>query len=442
MRKSHIRWLYSQLDDWVTKGVLSEDGVARLRDKYGPADKMSGRSVALTICSILGGILIGGGVLLVLGHNWSGLSRPIRTVLSLAPMVVGQAGLLWCRMSGRTSVAWREGVTAYLALTVGAAIALVGQTYHLPGDMAAFLLTWALLVLPLVYLVEASLPALFYMALILGWAGHVQSHAGHVLLFWPLAGLVGPHIWLVGKKAPYSNRSSALGWVACIALSIGAGISLEKSVPGLWVIIYASLFACMYLVGSYWSRHGESAWQRPWQGFGAVGIACLTMILTFEDVWRDVGWNYYHYGARYHRAAEWVDYVLALGLPCIATILLVMVVRRKQICRILYALLPILAVAGFCVCSVFDEEWPAMLAFNAYALVLGIGTIVMGIRESRVGPVNGGMLILATVIVLRFFDGDLGFLARGIVFIALGVGFLVTNLVLAKRWKKGGEHDG
>jgi hypothetical protein len=76
--------------------------------------------------------------------------------------------------------------------------------------------------------------------------------------------------------------------------------------------------------------------------------------------------------------------------------------------------------------------------FNLYLFALGIGTLVIGLRGRRLGVVNAGMFVLSAVILCRFFDEDLGFLARGVAFIVVGVGFLVTNLVLL-RWKGGSK---
>jgi hypothetical protein len=43
------------------------------------------------------------------------------------------------------------------------------------------------------------------------------------------------------------------------------------------------------------------------------------------------------------------------------------------------------------------------------------------------------MLLLSAAIVIRFFDADIGFVARGVAFIALGLGFLAVNLLLLRR---------
>jgi hypothetical protein len=43
------------------------------------------------------------------------------------------------------------------------------------------------------------------------------------------------------------------------------------------------------------------------------------------------------------------------------------------------------------------------------------------------------MLVIAALALARFFDSDFEFVVRGIAFIVIGVGFLVTNLIVFKR---------
>ena len=100
-------------------------------------------------------------------------------------MAVGQLLALWGILSGRGSTAWREGIAILITAAVAASIALVGQTYHIPGDLGAFLLTWMLLILPLIYLLEASAPCVVYLAGITAWAGYEQGMGGHGVLFAP-----------------------------------------------------------------------------------------------------------------------------------------------------------------------------------------------------------------------------------------------------------------
>jgi hypothetical protein len=61
--------------------------------------------------------------------------------------------------------------------------------------------------------------------------------------------------------------------------------------------------------------------------------------------------------------------------------------------------------------------------------------VVVGIRQARIGTVNAGMLVITAIIVARFFDVDMGFVVRGIAFIIIGAGFMVTNIVLGRKMK-------
>lgn len=435
--KKHVEWLYDELPRLTDAKVLSPAAADALRQHYGAVAPRSGRSLAITICSILGSVMIGAGVILLLAHNWEDLARPARLILALAPLVAAQAAGLWGLRKGQRSVAWREGVAALQFFGVGASIALVGQTYHIPGDPGAFLLTWMLLALPTVYLLDASLPALLYLAGITTWAGYEQSAAGQAVLFWPLVALAVPHVWKHTRDDPHAQRASLLGWGFVLCISIGLGIAMEKALPGIWILLYSTLFAILYLAGSYWFSDVSSLARRPAYALGALAIPALSFVLTFEEVWEEIGWYYCRHGARFHKWAAAADYLLVAVLLVGWAGLIVQALRRDEKERLAIAALPAVAIAGFAATTLSEAELPAMILFNAYTLVLGIGSILSGVRRLRVGTVNWGMLILAAVITARFFDTEMSFLVRGLVFIAMGLGFLGANLLMARHVKRG-----
>lgn len=61
--------------------------------------------------------------------------------------------------------------------------------------------------------------------------------------------------------------------------------------------------------------------------------------------------------------------------------------------------------------------------------------MIAGIRNNNLAVVNTGMLMLAILIIARFFDSDISFIIKGLVFIIVGIGFLVTNAILARRMR-------
>jgi hypothetical protein len=80
-----------------------------------------------------------------------------------------------------------------------------------------------------------------------------------------------------------------------------------------------------------------------------------------------------------------------------------------------------------------DEHEIGWVVFNIWLLALGILTLTEGVRIHALGRANLGLLALASLIVARFFDTELSFLARGLVFVAFGLGCLALNVWLMRR---------
>lgn len=435
MSRKHIKWLASELPGLVGAGVISEETADKLRGHYGEVDPNSGRRIALTICSILGSLLIGAGIILLLAHNWRELSRLTRTILSIAPLAISQVIALWVVWSGKDSSAWREGVATFLTLAIGASISLVAQTYHIHGDLGSFLLTWSVLSLPLVYLLNASLPAIIYLVGITSWSGYEQNCAEHAILFWPLLAAIIPHVWMETRKDVYATRSTVLRWALAVCLTIATGIVLEKVVPGLWLVVYSSLFAVMYLAGARWFSGADSIFRKPFHTIGSAGIAILAFVFTYESPWHEIGWYHYRHGSRFYEWAAVPDYLLTIALLVSAVYLFVAAFREGERYKLLLGVFPILTVCTYSLASADMGYMGAVLLFNVYLLVLGVGTMVNGVRNLRLSSVNGGMFVISALIVGRFFDSDIGFVARGVVFIVLGTGFLAGNIILSRKMK-------
>ena len=101
--------------------------------------------------------------------------------------------------------------------------------------------------------------------------------------------------------------------------------------------------------------------------------------------------------------------------------------------RIIIGLAPVCGVAGYAVAVLREADEFSQALFNGYVFVLGLGALVAGIRGNKLGTSNAGLLALAALVIARFFDSELSFLARGLAFIFIGIGFLVTNVVLLRR---------
>lgn len=426
--RKHVAWLYQQLPELVRDGTLDSDAAARLRRRYGEVD-ISGRNRAIVIFGILGAALIGGGVILLIAHNWDELSRATRTALSFAPMLAGQALCGWTLLRRPESAAWREGAGTFLTLAIGSSIALVAQTYHLGGSLEDFLLTWALLGLPVAYLMEATLPALLYLVAIVTWSGLTyaffwRDHGGafRSLAYWGLLALVLPWWLLRMREGLYRSKVTLFGWVLALTLPIGFFFSMERFALGYgWPVWQSGFWIALFLAGEKWWGDATTSAQRPLQTVGGLGAFSLALALTFEDLWK------LHEG----EAASGVGLVLVIAWLLASLALLADAVRRKATAQVLLGALPVVIMIGYFLANA--SPWAAVALMNLYVLGLGVGVLSAGLRAQRLGTMNAGMTILSALIFFRFFDADIGFVARGIAFILIGAGFLGANLTMLRK---------
>ena len=124
-------------------------------------------------------------------------------------------------------------------------------------------------------------------------------------------------------------------------------------------------------------------------------------------------------------AGAWLAVALVLWIESL--------VRRRLASSILGALPAVAVIAYSLAAKNGTGELLATILFDLFLFAWGVGTLWRGLREDRLGVVNGGMLMLAALIILRFFDSDWSFIVRGLAFIVVGIGFFATNMVLIRR---------
>lgn len=436
MNRKAVKWLYQEFPELIAKGVLTQEAADKIRQYYGEIKSTSRTAAILIISGTIGALLIGSGIILLLAHNWEQFSRFTRAILSFAPLVIGQALALWVLRRRPESNAFKEGAATFLSLMVGASIALISQTYNIPGDAGTFILTWMLLIAPVIYLMQASLPAAIYLIGITSWAGSHWNNPGKAVLFWPLAAIVIPHfIWALRQEI-YKMRTSILSLCMIICVSFGAALSLGKSWPGFWIIIFPSIYGIFYSVGCLKFRRFTPDWQQPLRTIGAIGLFILALQFTFRYVWEYLGRDHYGTDRIISGINVLPDQIITFAIITTAMLLFYDNVKRKNLTNSLFGALPVLAIVGF----LFREQAIILplLIFNIYLLILSVSHIMVGFRNNSLSKVNAGMLMLAVLIIVRFFDSEINFVVKGLVFIAVGVGFLVTNVLLVRR-KRGAE---
>lgn len=435
--RSGIRWLLSELPELVANRVLSQETADALRQHYSSQPAGAPRRVGFVLSAILGSLLVGAGIILLVAHNWDFLSRPVRCAIAFTPLVLSQALAVFVLIRRSGSAAWRETAAILNVAAVGTAIALVSQTYQIQGDFARFILVWMILALPVVYLFQTSVGLSAYFVGVAVWV--VSSKHGDLfgaypndLWAWPLVFLGLPAFLMVLRQ----NRNGYGTLLATTALAIACAFSLgqtdEIGAQSFWRCSFAAYWSLVYLIGAVSFYDWRPTRFHPFVAFGWIGILSEAVFLSFRDEWRNRQWQ------------SAVDFVprhypdlLAFGIQVlwIAAALLFAgyaLWKRRESNLAPAALAPIVLVAWIIAKQFGDGLVPSLL-INFFMLAVGIYTLLRGIRSERVVEANLGMVVIAVLATARFFDTDLEFVIRGIAFILIGLGFLVTNLIVFKR---------
>lgn len=437
-KRRFLETLSDELPGLLKAGVLNEESVQNLRLHYG-LERFERRTSRLPLLlSILGTLLIGTGIILVLGRNWYEFSKPARTVLSFLPLVVAQGFAFFAGTRRVDAAGLRESAAGFLVLGFAASFSLVTQTYHLVGDLKDFLFICAIFNLPVIYLFQSSFAAALYMVALLWMASLGQLEGRHGILFWPFFVAAVPFAVSLYRKDAYSI---ALGWVcrlSYVTVAIAAGVTLEKNVPGLWIILYASLFSFFYFAGKFWFPEAQGFWQRPFQNFGAAGLCVFLWLLSFTWPWESIGWSYYRNWGKYDPVAGVLDYVLLIVFFLAAMAMLRHWMKRKEtdIFEGLVAFAPLLTLTGFLFAQHPALKLVSMTAVNFYLLAISTVLMTAGAESRQLGKLNAGIFLFGALLAARFMDLEISYLLRGLLFILLGVGFLVANLKYSHRKKE------
>ncbi len=444
MNRKQIDWLLNEIGLWNREGLISDETARELGARYALLRRDS-RSVALVILGSLGALLTGLGIISLLAANWGDLPRSARAVIAFLPLIIAYAAALYGILRRQCSPALCEPLGIFWGLSIGAGIALISQTYHLPGDMETFILTWMVLLVPVLWLTRSLGAVAGYSIGLLFWAGCVESRMGTGILYWPLSALALPLVIAVRRREPEGMRGLFMFWTLLASSIIALGMTLDKSLPGLWIIIYAAFFTVLLLWGSLAdsTRLGFSA--RPLSLCGGGGLAVVLYLLCYEWPWRDIGPAHYRTaGGHYLWVAIVYDFTLTVLLFGIALVLFLRwrrgaagagLTALERTTHTLWYAAPMVTVVAYGIASCGDAV-PAeacALLLTLYLAVLSLLTLSAGIAARVLWMLNGGMLLFLALIIGKFFSEEYSFTLKGIVFILSGAIFFTVNLIFARK---------
>ena len=416
----------NQVNELLQAGVISDETAAAIEAFYlNKKNEQPNQSRLIIAFGILGATLIGLGLILIIAHNWDNLSRLVKTFFAFLPLVIGQAFGLYVLYRKYESIAWREGAAVFIFFGVAASIAMVSQVYNIPGDMADFLLTWMLLVLPLFYLLRSSITAMLYLIGITTYAivaGYFKSATDPVWTFWLLLVALLPYYYYLLQRKPGGNFTAFFHWLLPASLIICLGLFAEKS-EELMLFAYLLLLAFFYLIGNHSRFNALKLASNGYLVIGLLGSLGILLFLSFDDFWQS--WVKMSIVELFSQPES----LLVALLFSLAVYFLFL--KKWQATPLLW--LSVFVFIIFIV-GLYFALVPLILV-NIFYLIIGIYYVKQGADDDHLGLLNFGLLIVTSLVIARFFDANLSFVIRGLLFLLVGSGFFIANYQMLKKRK-------
>jgi uncharacterized membrane protein len=417
------------LDELIQSGVIDEATADRIRDHYANQTSESGNRLFI-VFGILGALLVGLGIVLILAHNWDELSRPVRVAIGLLPLLTGQvlAGrLIFREIANR---AWREGVAAFLVCVIGVSVAVVSQAYHIGGDLADFLLTWICLAIPVIYVLGSGMAAILCIAGLTWYACELSyfTYLGTTSspYYWLALAAIASFYYLTYLRPQLKNNFYVLiSWALALSLTICLATASENT-GRLFLIAYVSMFSAFVAAGESELFQTGRVLSNSFLVVGSLGVVAIMLMGSFVDFW-EMG-----------STPDGTSYsVTGLTVIVLTTLIAVGALVAHVRTKLSASNAKAFAFLFFIIVYFIGARQPSMGAFlmNLGVLALAVYTIRSGAQKNHLGILNYGLLIITALIICRFFDSDLSFVTRGLLFIGVGAGFFGANYYMIKQRK-------
>ena len=428
-----MKKLLNELESLVNQEVIDSNTAIKISEYYKSRAEIKPNWL-LIIFGILGACLIGLGLILIVAHNWDDLPLSAKTLLAFLPLGLTQGLYGYTLKHKRLSVTWREVSSILLFFSVAICIALISQIYQIEGDLRSFLLTWAVLALPIVFIMPSSVVSLFMLILIArlhpAYTGRGTYRVIYPVLIWDQALLFCVmliHYWHLIIQKPKSLFTLWHHWVVPIVFCALFYLSAIKAGTLYGSILMLIILGLLYNIGRTKYFYHKNLLNNPYLVIGAIGTIMILFFSSFSGYW-----DYNIFNSEKIKIHEISYYATAILVALVSLYL----ISQNYIKQGIKSLSPIQVNFFVFIIIAFIgaiQTQLAMLLTNLWLLIIGLYYINDGIQRNHLPIMNLGVLVICALILMRFLEFNVSFIGRGISFVLLGCAFFAANYYLIKK---------
>ncbi|MFH1708035.1 MAG: DUF2157 domain-containing protein [Planctomycetota bacterium] len=437
--------LKEELALWQQEGLVSPNAASKLIARYG-LDAIGGETAnyLITAIYIIGALLIGGGVISLVASHWEQMGPAFKLVLIIGAMLAAYTGgyHYWKVSCRRPRLG--HALVVLGTLIFGANIGLVAQIFHIQSNFYNGFAAWAVGAAAVGYAaVSTPVMTIAIVTSFIYFAGWSMDNPDRFAWYTLAAGaLLLPYAYLWNSA-----------WTAFLtALVIGIALLVTGGTGGEFMgFALASVTAASLLYA--WGLLHKSLTRMPGlegalKFLGALTLCLAAYLCSFGDMARDLRFHSWH-ADRYGWA-----WTRSLGIAAAVSIGLWVAAIGRQVrgataggpattghlLKTVFSQVDLTFAAGlvlFLATVLVQLDGLAMTLANVTCLILAAGFIRAAFVTLDRRPFWSGLLLLALVIVSRFFEWDTDLMLKALVLIVTGIGVLVGGVAFEKHLKAG-----
>jgi uncharacterized membrane protein len=455
------RQLRREADLWVEEGAIDRTFYQQLAHRYQfAALELESRNSFITLLMGLGCVLIGMGVVTFVAANWQQLAREWRVIMLLSLFItVNLAGFYLWREPAGGKQRLGQGLLLLGAVILGGNMGLMGQMFHVRGDLSQLMIAWAIGVLLMAYSLRLTSLGIFAQILMgIGywqiyttgqwavdrpdidpnWTYFVYEHMpiAAIVLFLPLAYLCRSQaIFTLTGVAFVSAFQGNLLLMGMSGMSVM--FALLCSLPPLLLWGYGTLAGQWQIVGeaspkenrrnkifvfpqisrrlaiislgltcftlsfsAFWGIF-ESRSQSPVLSQSSIWDGAIFGLITV-GIWAYLIWQTYRNSARY--PWNWMTTAIG-GINCVMVSVIIAQIN-----------------------SIGSKQIYAYGIFCLLLLAVAIGLIRSGLANSDQGAFWLGLGLLTSRIIIWFLMTQNDLMTKSLLFIVCGIGIMAIGL--------------
>ena len=416
-------------------GVSVEEMIYGSKNITDPDEaKQKSRQNLITIFSVIASALTAVGLILIFVTYWERMPVYIKTVLAFLPMLAGQAAAIYTLIKKRSKIAWCEGASVLWSAGVIATVALIDSIYQLPTTFAECFLIDLLLILPIVHILDAVTPLLFYYggACYLAIGEFLYNDAAHIAISVALlaAGCIYP---VIHRKRADDARQPLSVWISVIAGLIVLLSDLITIRENDFAIMICITSVCLSLFVADRSRKMEL----PFRPLGLIGTMVTMLTMTIMN----------NPSAYTRTAAYDKEELIRMFIPvflAVTVLIAILAVRfrniiedKLQLIFCGFTVLNILSLLAFIIFFIHKNNEFLHIASVITAFCASTSLIAKGVIKYKFPELNIGLLSAIAIIIYIILQlAEINILSAGILLVVFGSMLFAVNILLSRKIKK------